>query len=125
MFGSKKKRGLGMTAATGLVVDPELRRAALQAAPPVARLGYTLGKRVATQQARDQFEEASQAFSHLAALLTSAGPHLAEQLGLTEPEPPPRRRLLPAVGGIAVAALVVVVATDPGRRRRLQRLVVH
>jgi hypothetical protein len=121
VFGSKKRRGLGRTAATGLVFDPELRRAAVQAAPPVARLGYTLGKRMAGQQ----LEEAGEAFGHLAAMLTSAGPQLAELLGLTQPEPPLRRRLLPAVGGAAVVALVVVVAADPGRRRRLQRLVVH
>jgi hypothetical protein len=121
VFGSKKRRGLGRTAAAGLVFDPELRRAAVQAAPPVARLGYTLGKRMASQQ----LDEATQAFGHLAALLTSAGPRLAEQLGLAEPEPPARRRLLPAAGGIAALAVAVVVATDPGRRRRLQRLFVH
>lgn len=121
MFGSKKKRGLGRTAATGLVFDPELRRAAVQAAPPVARLGYTLGKRMASQQ----LEETGQAFSHLSDLLTSAGPQLAEQLGLAKPEPRPSRRLLPAIGGVALVAVAVVVATDPARRRRLQRLVVH
>lgn len=121
MFGSKKRRGLGRTAAAGLAFDPELRRAAMQAAPPVARLGYTLGKRMASQQ----LEEAADTFSHLVSLLTSAGPQLAEQLGLTEPEPPRHRRLLPAAGGITVVAIAVVVATDPARRRRLQRLVVH
>lgn len=121
MFGSKKRRGLGRTAATGLVFDPELRRAAVQAAPPVARLGYTLGKRMASQQ----LEGAGEAFGHLSALLTSAGPKLAEQIGLVAPPPPPRRRLLPAIGGAAVVAVAALVATDPGRRRRLQRLFVH
>ena len=121
MFGSKKRPGLGRTAATGIMFDPELRRAARQAAPPVARLGYTLGKRMASQQ----LDEAAEAFSHLASLLTSAGPQVAEQLGLAQPAPPRRRRLLPAVGAVAVVAVGVVVATDPGRRRRLQRLFVH
>ncbi|HWD84217.1 MAG TPA: hypothetical protein VG321_00595 [Solirubrobacteraceae bacterium] len=121
VFGSKKKHGLGRTAATGLVFDSELRRAAVQAAPPVARLGYTVGKRMASQQ----LDDAGQAFSHLARLLSSGGPQLAQQLGLAQPEPPPRRRLLVAVGGIALVAVTVVVATDPARRRRLQRLVVH
>lgn len=96
MFGSKKNPGLGRTVATGLVVDPELRRAAARAAPPVARFGYTLGKRMASQQVR-----------------------------LREPEPPPRRRLLPVAAGIAVVAVTVVMATDPARRRRLQRLFIH
>jgi hypothetical protein len=121
VFGSKKRRGLGRTAATGLVFDPELRRAAVQAAPPVARLGYTLGKRMASQQ----LEDAGEAFSHLSALLSSAGPRLAEQIGLAAPAPPARRRLLPAVAGSALVAVAVLVATDPGRRRRLQRLFVH
>jgi hypothetical protein len=119
--GSKKRPGLGRTAVAGLAFDSEVRRAALKAAPPVARLGYTLGKRVASQQ----FDEAAHTFSHLAALLTSAGPQLAEQLGLTHPAPRRRRRLVPAASGIAVVALAVVVATDQDRRRRLQRLVVH
>jgi hypothetical protein len=119
--GSKKRRGLGRTAAAGLAFDPELRRAALRATPPVARLGYTLGKRMASQQ----LDEAADSFSHLVALLSSAGPQLAEQLGLTQPDPPRRRRLLPAAGAVAVVAVAVVVVTDPGRRRRLQRLVVH
>jgi hypothetical protein len=121
VLGSKKRPGLGRTAAAGLAFDSEVRRAALKAAPPMARLGYTLGKRVASQQ----LDEAADSFSHLAALLTSAGPQLAEQLGLTHPEPRRRCRLVPAAGGIAVVALAVVVATDPDRRRRLQRLVVH
>jgi hypothetical protein len=121
VLGAKKKRGLGRTAATGLVFDSELRRAAVQAAPPVARLGYTLGKRMASQQ----LEEAGEAFGHLASMLTSAGPQLAEQLGLTRQGPPPRCRLLPVVGGAAAMAVAVIVATDPGRRRRLQRLFVH
>ncbi len=104
---SKKRRGLGRTAAAGLAFDPELRRAAVRAAPPVARLGYILAKRMASQQ----LDEATDTFSHLVALLTS--------------DPPRRRRLLPAAGAVAVVAVAVVVATDPDRRRRLQRLVVH
>ena len=131
MFGSKKKQSLGMTAATGLLVDPELRRAALRAAPPAARLGYLLGKRMAGQQARHQLTEARQqlsdageAFEHLATMLTSAGPQLAEQLGLIEP-PQRKRSLAPALGGVAVVAVAVVLATDPTRRQKLQRLVIH
>lgn len=134
MFGRKRKQSLGRTAASGMVFDPEIRRAALQAAPPVARLGYTVGKRAVAQQARQQLDEAGEAFSHLtdeagqtfshlASLLSTTGPLLAEQLGLIEP--PRRRRLAPLVGGAAVALVAVVVATDPGRRQRIQRLIVH
>lgn len=135
MFGRKRKQSLGRTAASGVVFDPEIRRAALQAAPPVARLGYTVGKRAVAQQARQQLDEAGEAFSHLtdeagqtfshlASLLSTTGPQLAEQLGLIEP-PRRRRRLGPVVGGAALALVAVVVATDPGRRQRIQRLIVH
>jgi hypothetical protein len=124
MPGGKKRRGVGMTAASGLVFDSEFRRAALKAAPPMARLGYTLGKRMASRQAHQQLTEASEGLAHLCGMLTSAGPQLAEQLGLVDP-PRRSRRWLPAAGAVAVVAVAVVLATDPARRRRVQRLVVH
>lgn len=89
--------GVGRIAATGVVLDPEIRRAVLQALPPVARLVFVLSKRMAREQAR--------------------------QLGLAQR--PPRQRLAPAAGGAAVLALIIVLLADPARRRRLQRLIVH
>ena len=93
----RRNPGVGRIAATGVVLDPEIRRAFLRAVPPVARLVFVLSKRMAREQAR--------------------------QLGLAQR--PARRRLAPAVGGAAALALIVVLATDPARRRRLQRLIVH
>ncbi len=125
MFGASKKPSLGRTAASGLVLDRDIRRAAVRAAPPVVRLGYVIGRRMAQQQARLQLEQAEATFTTLATMLTTAGPQLAEQLGLVEAQTPRRRRLLPVTGAAVAVGVAVVLITDPTRRHRLQRLIVH
>jgi ferric-dicitrate binding protein FerR (iron transport regulator) len=78
---------------------------------------------MARQEARRQLEQAEEAFDTLRSLLTSAGPQLAEQLGLVEP--PRRRRFLPVAGLAAVVVIAAVVGSDPRQRQKLQRLIVH
>lgn len=123
MLSRHSKPSLGRTAATGILVDPDIRRAAAHAAPPVARLGFTIGRRMARQEARHQLEQAEEAFGTLRSLLSTAGPQLAEQLGLVEP--PRRRRFLPATGLVAVVVIAAVVGSDPRQRQKIQRLIVH
>lgn len=124
MRSSHSKPSLSRTAATGILVDPDIRRAAAHAAPPVARLGFTIGRRMARQEARRQLEQAEETFSTLRSLLSTAGPQLAEQLGLLEP-PRRRRRFLPVAGVVALAVAVAVVGSDPRQRQKIQRLIVH
>lgn len=123
MLGRRNKRSLGRTAATGLLVDPDIRRAAVAAAPPVARLGFTIGRRLARLEAQDRLGQAAETFDTLRALLSTAGPQLAEQLGLIEP--PRRSRVGPVLAVTTVVAVSAVVLSDAERRQKVQRLIVH
>src|SRR5947209_1220415 len=119
-----RKPSVGSAVASGIVFDPEIRRAAAQAAPAVARLGFTVGRRMARQEAQRQLAHAEGAFATLSSMLTTAGPQLAELIGLAEP-PRRKRRVLPVLGATAAVAAAVVIATDPEQRQKIQRLIVH
>jgi hypothetical protein len=124
MFVSNRKSGLGRTAAGGLLFDPEIRRAAAHAAPPLARLGLGVGKRMARKRAELRFQQAGRTLTTLGALVSSYGPQIAQQLGLVEP--PKRRRVAPAVATAAVVgAGAIYLAQQPQQRRKLTRLIVH
>lgn len=119
MFGRNRRK---LTAAD-FVLDSEIRRAALRAAPPVARLGLTVGKRLAQRETEFRLGQASQTFDTLTAMLTTTGPQLAEQLGLIET--PRHRRVVPAALAATGVVVAVILATDPQQRQRVQRLFVH
>lgn len=129
MFASNRRPGIGSTAASGLLFDSEIRHAAAQAAAPVARLGFSVGKRWARRRTRQQMQQATEAITTLATLVAAYGPMLAEQLGLVEPPKPASRRAAPVLIGGSVIAAGAYYLFDPrhGRehRQQFQRLFVH
>jgi hypothetical protein len=54
---TKTKAAIGAETAKGIFTDPEIRSAAAEAAPPVARLGLGIGRRVARRRTRKQLEQ--------------------------------------------------------------------
>jgi hypothetical protein len=128
MFTRKRKPGLATTAALGLVDDPAIRHAALEATQPVAKLGLNVGKRFAQRRAQRRLEQLSDAFNALGALAAAYGPIVARQLGLIE-EPPKAKRTAPLVAGGALVGASAVYFLEPGSGRRhrqqVQRLVSH
>ncbi len=107
----KSKPSLGAEAAKGLIADPEIRAAAAEAAPPMARLSFSIGKRFARRRTRRQLEQLGETINTLASTLATYGPVLAQQIGVIEPPKRKRRRVLVpvaaagalAAGGAAIA----------------------
>ncbi len=96
-FTPKSRRSVGATAAVGIVLDPEIRRAAAQAVPPVTRLAFAVGKRMARQEARRLTPSKSR-----------------------------RRRILASVaGGGTLLAVAVLITADASRRRKLEPPAAH
>ena len=124
MFTSHRKPGIGGVAASGLLFDSDIRSAAAQAAPPLMRLGFSIGKRAARRKARYRFDEASQTIATIASVLSTLLPQLAEQLGLIEP-PKKQRRIGPALAGAAIVTVGAVYLSDPDHRQKVQQLIVH
>jgi hypothetical protein len=124
MFTKRRKPSLASTAAFGLVEDPSIRQAAVEAAPPVARLSLNVGKRFAKQRAQRRMEQVNDAVNALAALVTAYGPILARQLGIVE-EPQPARRTAPLVAGGALVGAGAVYFLEPGAGRRHREQVQH
>lgn len=107
----KSKPSLGAEAAKGLITDPEIRQAAVEAAPPVAKLSFSIGKRFARRRTRKQLEQLGETINALASTLATYGPALAQQLGVIETPKRKRRKLLiPIVAGGALAAGGAAVA---------------
>lgn len=101
----KSKPSLGAEAAKGLIADPEIRQAAAEAAPPVARLSLSIGKRFARRRTRRQLEQLGETINTLATTLATYGPALAQQIGVMEPPKRKRRKVLvPVAAAGAVAA---------------------
>jgi hypothetical protein len=126
MFTRKRKPGLATTAALGLVDDPAIRHAALEATPPVAKLGLNVGKRFAQRRAQRRIEQLSDAINALGAIVAAYGPIVARQLGLIE-EPPKAKRTGPLVAAGALAGASAVYFLEPGsgraHRRQVQKLI--
>lgn len=123
MLGRKRKPGIGGTAASGLLLDPEIRSAAAHAAQPVARLGVGVGKRFARRRARRRWEQTSETLAALGTLLTTFGPRLAQELGLIET--PKRRPIAPVlVTGAALGAGALYLA-DGDHRHKVGQLIAH
>ena len=124
---SKHKPGLGGTAALGLVTDRQIRRAAVDAGGPVARLGWGVGSKLARRRANRRAHQISDVTNALSTLLSTYGPALLEQLGLVEP--PKRKRTLPrvATGALIGAGAMYLLdpATGAAHRRQVQHLVKH
>jgi hypothetical protein len=107
----KSKPSLGAEAAKGLIADPEIRQAAAEAAPPVARLSFSIGKRLARRRTRRQLEQLGDTVNALAGTLATYGPALAQQIGVIEPPKKKRRKvLIPIAAGGALAAAGAAVA---------------
>jgi hypothetical protein len=107
----KSKPSLGAEAAKGLLTDPEIRQAAAEAAPPVAKLSFSIGKRFARRRTRRQLEQLGETINALASTLATFGPALAQQLGVIEPPKRKRRKLLvPILAGGALVAGGAAVA---------------
>ena len=104
----KRKTGLGVEAAKGLIADPAIRSAAAEAAPPVARLSLNVGKRFARRRTRRQLEQIGDTINTLATLLATYGPLLGQQLGAVEP--PRQKRTAPRVAsGVVIGATAMYV----------------
>jgi hypothetical protein len=104
----KTKAGLGVEAAKGIITDPDIRSAAAEAAPPVARLSLNVGKRLARRRTRKQLEQIGETINSLAGLLATYGPMVAQQLGAVEP--PRQKRTAPRVAtGVVIGATTMYV----------------
>ncbi len=107
----KSKPSLGAEAAKGLIADPEIRQAAAEAGPPIAKLSLSIGKRFTRRRTRKQLEQLGDTINTLASTLATFGPALAQQIGVLEPPKKKRRRVLVpvaaagalAAGGAAIA----------------------
>lgn len=126
-FKRKSKASTGISTAKVIIEDPQIRRAAVEAAPPVARLGVTVGKRVARRQAREQIKQISDAVNTLSMLVSTYGPQLVKQLGLIEE--PKRKRTAPrfVAGALIGAGTMYLLEPQTGseHRQQLQRLMSH
>lgn len=127
LFKRKSKTAVGVGAARGIIEDPQIRKAAAEAAPPVARLGMSIGKRVARRQARRQVKQLGDAVNTLSLLASTYAPQIARQLGVVE-EPKRRRtgsRFL--TGALLGAGTMYLLEPQTGQQHReqLQRLMTH
>jgi hypothetical protein len=127
MFARRSKPGLGSTAALGLVGDRAIRSAAVEAAPPLAKLGLNVGRRFAKRRAARRLDQISDTVSTVANLVAAYAPILIGQLGVV-PEPK-RRSATPLVATGALVGAGAVYFLEPGqgraRRAQLQRLISH
>jgi hypothetical protein len=127
MFGTTNKPGLASTAALGLVDDPAIRNAALEAAPPVAKLGLNVGRRFAKRRAMRRVDQISEAITTVTSLIAAYAPILIGQLGIVEQPKPRRTAPLMAGGALVGAGVVYFLEPNQGHRhrRRVQRLIAH
>lgn len=108
----KAKPSLGAEAAKGIITDPEIRQAAAQAAPPVAKLSFSIGKRFARRRTRRQLEQLGETINTLASTLATYGPMLAQQIGVEPPKKKKRRKALvpmAAVGALAAGGAAIAI----------------
>lgn len=108
----KSKPSLGAEAAKGLITDPEIRQAAVEAAPPVAKLSLSIGRRFARRRTRKQLEQLGDTINALASTLATYGPALAQQIGVMEPPKKKRRKVLvpvAAAGAIAAGGAAIAI----------------
>jgi hypothetical protein len=105
---TKTKATLGVETAKGILTDPDIRSAAAEAGPPVARLSLNIGKRFARRRTRKQLEQIGDTINTLATLLATYGPMVAHQLGAVEP--PKQKRTAPRVAtGVVIGATTMYV----------------
>lgn len=128
MFGTSRRQGIASIAASGLLFDPKIRRSALEAAPPLAKLSWMIGRRAARRRARQRWEQVIPTIERTANLVTTLAPQVLVELGLIEP-PRQRRELIAKVSGgllVGAAAFYLLEPTHgPEHRRHLQRLIVR
>lgn len=126
---------IALDTAKAITHDPQLRSAAAQAAPPLARIGAGVGRRLARRRAQRRVRQLNDAITTARALIATYGPLAVEQLqqiGVVEPPPKPRRtrRLLAprfVAGALAGAGAMYLLEPSHGHehRRQLQKLVSH
>jgi hypothetical protein len=99
------KAKLGVKGTMAMARHPRVRRAALGAGVPTARV-------IARREMRARLQPAATAAKQAGSMLLLYGPSAAEALGLVEP--PRRRRRAPALAAVAIAAMVYLLARGRG-----------
>ncbi len=121
MVGTKTKAKVGAKAAKGIIQEPILRGAVSEIAPPMAKLGMTVGKKRINRKTRKQLEHLSETVGTVA----SQASDLAQQLGLVEP--PKQKSTTPRVVAGAVIGAALMYLLEPGvggqHRKQLAKLV--
>jgi len=108
MLSTGTKARLGAKGTVALARRPMIRRMALKAGVPAARI-------VVKRQARGRLEPIGEATRKAGAMVVLYGPLAAEALGLVEPPKPKRRApALAAAGAVALAALSLVLLRRRG-----------
>ena len=124
MFSKKTKASVGVETARGLIEDPEIREAAMQAAAGTSRLGFGISKRVARRRTRRRLKRYRDVAQAVGPVLATYGPQAAQSLGLTEPPKQPkaggRTRPALAAGVLIGASTVYFLEPGAGRERRAQ-----
>ncbi len=119
------KNAVGLEAVRAMITDPQIRRAAIDAAKPLATLGFRVGGRVGRRKARQRARQMDEAIRTIWALVTTYSPQLVEQLGLVEQPKPPRTAPKVIFGAALGAGAVYLLEPGSGRehRQQLARLV--
>ena len=109
MLNRKSKRAVSISTAQGIIHDPQIRRAAAEVVPPMARLSLGLGKRLARRRARRRIDQLNDTLNTARALVTSCGPHVVEQLSLVERRKPKRTAPRFVAGAVLGAGMVYLI----------------
>lgn len=119
------QQAVGLAAARAMIQDPQIRRAAFEAAKPLATLSLRVGGKVGRRKARRRARQMDEAIRTVWALVTTYSPQLVEQLGLVEPPKPPRTAPKVMLGAALGGGAVWLLAPGSGseHRKQLARLV--
>lgn len=125
----RESKGVAATGvARAIIQDPQIRRAASEAASPLANLSVAVGKRLARRRARRRVRQLNAAIGAVRALLATYSPQAIEQLQqLGVVERPKRKRAAPrfVAGAVAGAGAMYLFEPRHGRanRQQIQKLV--